>query len=91
MAKSLTHIRSLARIHTDRAIQVLQGIMDGGQQESARIAAAKELLDRGWGKAAQPLTGGDDEDKPIAIQAIVRKIVDPQSGNSDGSGVPPAA
>lgn len=78
MAKALTHIRSLARVHTDTAINVLSGIMHSGQQESARIAAAKELLDRGWGKAAQPLTGGDDEDKPIAIQTVIRKIVDPK-------------
>ena len=31
--------------------------------ETARIAAAKEILDRGYGKATQPL--GEDPDMPF--------------------------
>jgi hypothetical protein len=58
--------------------------------ESARVAAANSLLDRGWGKATQPISG-DDDAPAISIQAIVRKIVDPQSGNSDSESVPAAS
>lgn len=36
-------------------MKVLAGIAQNGKQESARVAAAKELLDRGWGKAEQKL------------------------------------
>ncbi|MGA7807145.1 hypothetical protein [Bradyrhizobium sp.] len=46
---------------------------------AARVAAANSLIDRGWGKAPQPLTGGDDEDNPIrVISRIERVIVQPK-------------
>jgi hypothetical protein len=41
MAKASLQIKSLARAHTERAIQVLAGIMDATQaKDSDRIAAA---------------------------------------------------
>jgi hypothetical protein len=60
MTKSLTEIRSLARSYTEMAIQSLAGIAQNGESESAKVAAANALLDRGWGKPAQPVTGEDD-------------------------------
>ena|SRR5215211_5999469 len=54
MAKAPLEIRSLARQHTARAIEVLAGIMNQSESaDSARVAAANSLLDRGWGKAEQ--------------------------------------
>lgn len=54
MAKTPSDIRSLARSHTDSAINVLKSIMlQPKAPEAARVAAANSLLDRGWGKAAQ--------------------------------------
>lgn len=54
MAKAPTDIRSLARNHTARAIETLQGIMDQPKAPpAARVAAACALLDRGWGKPNQ--------------------------------------
>jgi hypothetical protein len=50
MAKAPTEIRSLARQHTTKAIQKLQGLMDNGQNEQVQLSAAIALLDRGWGK-----------------------------------------
>jgi hypothetical protein len=61
MAKTLTEIRSAARSHTDAALNCLVGIM--GQTDAppaARVAAANSILDRGWGKPAQPVTGEDE-------------------------------
>jgi hypothetical protein len=78
MAKALTDIRSLARVHTDTAIRVLAGIM--GQTDAphaARVSAASQLLDRGWGKPAQALehTGAEGG----AIRTIIEQhIVDPK-------------
>lgn len=70
MAKAKADIRSLARSHTETAIKVLAGIM---QQETAnaaaRVAAAQALLDRGWGKPTQPLTG-DEDGLPFVIQVV---------------------
>jgi hypothetical protein len=38
---------------------------------AARVSAAQALLDRGWGKPAQPHTGEDDKDIRITIRQIV--------------------
>jgi hypothetical protein len=60
MAKAPIEIRSLARSHTDKAINTLVEIMENREvNESARVSAANSLLDRGWGKAPQAITGED--------------------------------
>ena len=44
-------MRDLARQHTDKAIEVLAGIMnDASAPPTARQSAAAALLDRGWGR-----------------------------------------
>jgi len=49
---STPDVRSLARAHTKRAIQVLAQMMNCETQSGmTRIAAAKVLIDRGWGRA----------------------------------------
>ncbi len=54
MAKTPTDIRSLARSHTQKALNVLAGIMEQADAPpAARVSAAQALLDRGWGKPAQ--------------------------------------
>ena len=70
MAKAKTDIRSLARSHTESAIKCLAGIMNQSEAApAARVAAANALLDRGWGKAAQPVTGEDGEG-PLVVQIV---------------------
>jgi hypothetical protein len=55
-------IAALARAHTDRAVEVLvEGMED--EDHKVRIAAAREVLDRGWGK-------------PLAMTADVTKRLD---------------
>jgi hypothetical protein len=44
---------ALAREHSAAAILTLVEVMESGDKDNARVAAAKEILDRGWGK---PLT-----------------------------------
>ncbi len=43
---------------------------------AARVSAANAILDRGWGKVAQPLQSGDDPLK--MIHRIERVIVHPE-------------
>ena len=75
MAKTPTQIKSLARAHTETAIKVLARIMEQNDApHAARVAAVNSLLDRGWGKAAQPVTGGGEDDEPIKFN--VRIAVD---------------
>lgn len=58
MAKAPIDIRSLARSHTETALRTLASIMTmADAPHAARIAAAAHLLDRGWGKPAQPIEG----------------------------------
>jgi hypothetical protein len=54
-------LRSLARSHTANAIAALAGIMQNGQSDAARVAAACALLDRGWGKPSRVHIGADGE------------------------------
>ena len=66
------NVRSLARSHTTLAITTLAAIARGGDKDAARVSAASELLDRGWGRAPQPHTGEDGEgDIRITIRTIV--------------------
>ena len=73
MAKAPIDIRSLARQHTTLAINTLAGICRQGESEVARVNAATVLLDRGWGKAPQSITGADGEG---AIRFVIRHILD---------------
>ena len=83
-AKALVEIRSLARSHTRTAIRVLVGIMRSEDATpAARVSAANAILDRGWGKATQPLENGGDRAIEL-IHRIERVIVHPErSGNDD--------
>ena len=66
MAKAIAEIRSLARGHTESAINCLAGIMNKvDAPESARVAAANSLLDRGWGKA--PAVISDEDGNPVKL------------------------
>ena len=64
-------VQSLARSYTKLSIETLGGIAAAGESESARVAACGMLLDRGWGKALQQLTGEDDGDIRVTIRNIV--------------------
>jgi hypothetical protein len=53
--KELKDVQSLARTKTLLAVQTLVEIAQNGKSESARVAAASALLDRGFGKPHQAL------------------------------------
>lgn len=69
MAKTPTEIRSLARSHTEAALNCLVGVMENGTSEPAKVAAANALLDRGWGKPTQPISG-DENAPPLRFTQI---------------------
>ena len=73
MAKAPADLRSLARAHTELGIQTLAGIARNSTSDTARVSAAQALLDRGWGKPAQPHTGEDDKDIHITLRNIVEE------------------
>lgn len=80
MAKAPVDIRSLARTHTETCIRVLAGIVRSTKAaDSARVGAAEALLNRGWGKPTQPLSG--DGENPVIVQLIERVIRRPNAEN----------
>ena len=82
--KATAEIKNVARIYGPNAVKAL-AIMSGlakadkslpdvrlAESEQARVGAIKEILDRGYGKAAQPLTGEDGG--PIGIEHLIPAI-----------------
>ncbi len=53
-------LSELARRYTKTALKTLVDVCTGGQSEAARVSAATALLDRGYGKPAQEITGTVD-------------------------------
>ena len=84
MAKTPTQIRSLARGHTEAAVNTLAGIMNATDApHAARVSAASAILDRGWGKPAQAIVGGEEDDPAISVvHKIERVIVRPANKDS---------
>lgn len=71
MAKAPTEIRSLARSHTETALNTLAKIMVAEDApHAARVSAASALLDRGWGKPAQAVTGEDGQG-PVKVKVTL--------------------
>ena len=64
------NIRSLARAHTELALRTLSGIALASKNDSARVAAATELLNRGWGKPKAEDEGGE------RVNITIRKILE---------------
>jgi hypothetical protein len=64
--KTIAEVRDLARAKTAEAIEALAHIATAGESEAARVSAAVALLDRGWGKAPQAITGEGGEGPVLA-------------------------
>lgn len=67
--KAMAEVRDHARKYTREAIETLVEAMRRGETHSARITAAQVLLDRGWGKAPQAVTG-EDGTGPVTITLV---------------------
>lgn len=69
LPEDVKHVRELAREYTLEAVQSLAEVMRDGSA-AARVSAANAILERGWGKPEQPVTGPDGGD----IRHVVRVI-----------------
>ena len=65
--KSTAEIKAIALKYCPRALERLAELMES-KDDKAATAAVREMLDRGMGKAPQPLTG-DAEGDPIRVDA----------------------
>lgn len=69
-------IRAIARKEGPKIIAELARLATKGKNEMARIAAAKELLDRGYGKSTQPISG-DPESPSVFPDKVEITVVSP--------------
>jgi hypothetical protein len=54
-------LRQLAREHTQEALDVLIDVMRASDAPwAAKVSAAQQIHDRGWGKPSQPVDGDGD-------------------------------
>ena len=75
--KATADIKALAREFTPKAMQRLVQIIEESDSDAAVVSAIKEVFDRGYGKAKQPLIGGDDDDPAMkVVGAIEWRVVD---------------
>jgi hypothetical protein len=58
--KVLAEVRDLARQHAPAAIKELARLAVEAESEAVRVAAIRELLDRGYGRAGPLVPGYDD-------------------------------
>jgi hypothetical protein len=68
-------LRALARSHCPEAIEGIRALFRS-DDESIRLRAYAEMLDRGYGKAAQ-VVAGDDEMPPVGLRATL--VLDEES------------
>ena len=73
--KATADVKALARVHGPDAIATLVDIMRAIEQPTpARVAAARELLDRGYGKAPQAHTDADGGN--LLPTVVLHKLVE---------------
>ncbi|GBQ08452.1 hypothetical protein [Saccharibacter floricola] len=53
--KATADIRALAQEHGTEALNILRDIAKNGESDAARVAAARDILDRAYGKPRQTI------------------------------------
>ena len=83
-------VTALARAHTAEAIRALVKALDNPRE---RVAAAAVLLDRGWGKAAQPVRSENETTvlHLIAAQDASRELLAELATKPSSAAAEPAA
>ena len=74
-------IKALARQHGPAAIARLAALLECGNPRT-EVAAAQALLDRGYGKAVQPIAGSDDH-PPLAFLKFERVLIRANAESAD--------
>src|SRR6187549_1572790 len=69
--RSTRLIRELAQQYTAEALERLADLMRNAESEQARVAAIRELLDRGHGRPTQPIADEDDGSKAVPTLQVV--------------------
>jgi hypothetical protein len=73
--KATADVKAAAQVYTSEAVESLAKIMRDSDSDAAKVAAIREILDRGHGKARQALDV--DANVTAVISKIQREIVRP--------------
>jgi hypothetical protein len=69
-------MQAIARVHTAEVFQTLVLILRGGRPDGARVAAARELLDRAWGHPRQAIEADGGAMVPVSqIEAAAASVL----------------
>jgi hypothetical protein len=90
--KVVTEVRDLARAHTATALKSLVAIYeDDAQDPRARVAAAKEVLDRGFGKPVQSIDMKSESHAHVEFDQLDDStLIERAKAMFGGGGEPPA-
>jgi hypothetical protein len=67
-------VRSLCRAYTEASVRVLGGIIQSSKTPpGVRVTGIALMLERGWGRPPQPVTGANGEGD---IRITIRNIID---------------
>lgn len=69
--KATKDIKELARTHGPEVIEGFWRLFKEADSDAAKIAAGREILDRAYGKATQPIAGDEDGAAIRVINEIV--------------------
>lgn len=73
--KVTVEVRALAQEYGEEAVRTLAAIMkDKEQPAAARVAAAREILDRGYGKTPQPISDAEGGSLSDAVQRLIEGL-----------------
>lgn len=74
-------LEELCKAKTKDALSTILAIMQSGENERNRLAAAQYVIDRGWGKARQEVEHSGKDGQPIKMNMVV-EFVRPQKSVS---------
>lgn len=78
--KITAEVKQLAQEHGERAINVLVDMMENANSDSTKVLAAREILDRAYGKATQYQEISATVDLSLAESLQRIRELDQQSG-----------
>jgi hypothetical protein len=74
--KVIAELRELARAHAPDAIKELARLAIKAKSDAARVAAIRELLDRGYGKAGQaPVTENEVDPSDLTADELRTEVL----------------
>lgn len=78
--KATADIKAMAQQYGPEAIEKLAYLMNFAESQQAQIAATKELLDRGYGKAVQAIEASGKDGGPIELTGLAIEFIGKREG-----------